>query len=223
MAEKLNLNKLKDEISSRKKDKNIAPSSLGEQTTIGASPRDTFLFGLLESLKSGRDNASTNLVKTVDIKTAERKGETPKLSIRQPVQPQQNQRPQAINELSDMMPERDDLMYRDMGGMKNKTLAESIQQYTSTPVVGAPMRNQPPQQAGQLNEGFLVENVKKMVNNYLAENLEPVFEEAIKSTIIEMYAVERIKEVLHENKEMIKGLVVEVIKEIQAKAKSRAQ
>jgi len=219
MAEKLNLNKLKDEISSRKRGKNVAPSSLGEQTTIGASPRDTFLYGLMESLKSGRDNASTNLVKTVDIKAAERKGETPKLSIK----PIQQQHPQAINEVSDMMPERDDQMYRDFETKKNQTLAESMQTYFQAPSVGAPMKNQPPQQVGQLNEGFLVENVKKMVNNYLAENLEPVFEEAIKSTIIEMYAVERIKEVLHENKEMIKGLVVEVIKEIQAKAKSRAQ
>ena len=70
-----------------------------------------------------------------------------------------------------------------------------------------------------LNEAYLSENVKKIVNGYLTENLGPIFEEAIKSTIIEMYAVERIKEVLNENREMVKSIVIETIKEIQARSK----
>jgi len=121
-----------------------------------------------------------------------------------------------------MMPERDDQMYRDFQS-KNQTLAESMQQYINAPTVGAPMRNQPPQgyaqQPVQINETFINENIKKAVNGYLAESLEPIIQEAFRDTIIEMYAVERIKEVLHENKEMIKGLVIEVIKEIQARNK----
>ena len=73
-----------------------------------------------------------------------------------------------------------------------------------------------------LNEQYLGESVKRIVNNYLIENFGPVVEEAIKSTILEMYAVERIKEVLTENKEMIKTIVIDVIKEIQAKSKAKA-
>jgi len=72
-----------------------------------------------------------------------------------------------------------------------------------------------------LNEGYLVENVKKIVDNYLIDNFGPVVEEAIKGTIIEMYAAERIKEVLTENKEMIRAVIIEVIKEISDKNKAK--
>jgi hypothetical protein len=61
------------------------------------------------------------------------------------------------------------------------------------------------------------------VNNYLIENFGPVVEEAIKSTILEMYAVERIKEVLHENKDLVKTIVYDTIRELQAKSKNKAQ
>jgi len=85
---------------------------------------------------------------------------------------------------------------------------------TTAPVaaVGAPM---------QINEAALVENVKNVVNGYLSENLGVIFEEAIKGTIIEMYAVERIKEVLNENRDLVKSVVVETIREIQAKSKAK--
>jgi len=219
MAEKLNLNKLKDEIKSRKSQRNMTSSSLGENVGVGVAPRNVFLNGLLEAYRSGRETASTNLVKAVDIKVAEKKGEVPKMRTTPKQVPQQ--RPQAINEIAevDMMPERDDQMYRDFETKKNQTLAESMQQYMNTPVIGAPMRNQPVQQPVQLNEAFINENIKKAVNGYLAESLEPIIVEAFRDSIIEMYSIERIRGVLQENKEMIKGLVIEVIKEIQAKNK----
>jgi len=216
MAEKINLNKLKDEIDSRKRGKNIAPSSLGEQTTIGVSPRDTFLYGLMESLKTGKDNASTNLLKTVDNKVAEKHGESARLPVNEVAAPPQPRKP------IDMSPERDEQLFADLEKKRKQTLAESMSSYIGAPAVGAPMQNQPPQQAGapvQLNEQYLAENVKKIVNGYLTESLGPIFEEAIKGTIIEMYAIERIKEVLHENKDLIKTVVIETIKEIQAKNK----
>jgi hypothetical protein len=122
-----------------------------------------------------------------------------------------------------MSPEREELMFRDLETSRKKTLAESIQQYVAVPVVGTPMSNRPANAPISLNEQYLIENVTKIVNNYLVENFGPILEEAIKGTILEMYAVERIKEVLHENKDMVKAVVIEVIKEIQAKSKSKAQ
>ena len=50
--------------------------------------------------------------------------------------------------------------------------------------------------------------MQQIVNGHLAENLGPIFEEAIKGTVIEMFAVERIQEVLKENKDLIKEVVV---------------
>lgn len=216
MAGKVDLNKLKDEIDNRKKMKNITPSSLGE--SVNAAPRDVFLNGLLESLRTGKETAATSLVKTVDNRVSEKKGDTTKLPV-QPVQQQRQPIPQPLVETS---PERDEQLFYDLEAKRKQTLAESMQGYMNAPHVGAPMQNQPQQQP-ILNEGYLVENVKKVVNNYLTENFASIVEDTIKSTILEMYAVERIKEVLTENKDLIKGLVYETIRELQAKAKNKAQ
>jgi hypothetical protein len=91
--------------------------------------------------------------------------------------------------------------------------------YLTTPPVGAPMNETAVQMPMQLNEAALVENVQNVVKGYLTENLGPIFEEAIKNTVIEMYAVERIKEVLNENRDLIKSVVVETIKEIRDRSK----
>lgn len=220
MVTKPDLNKLKTEIHNRKRERVAISESIQGATLL---PKDEFLNGLMASLQTGKSSSATNLIKLVENKTAQRLQETPVHNVQPvqspaPVQPQQRQR---ITEV-DMSPERDEQMFRDLEIKKSRTLAESMQEYIQTPHVGAPMSNKVP--AGQqLNEGYLVENVKRVVNNYLAENLGPIFEEAIKSTIIEMYAVERIKEVLQENKEMIKTVVIETIKEIQARNKAKTQ
>ena len=57
------------------------------------------------------------------------------------------------------------------------------------------------------------------MENYLIENFGQIIEEAVKNVMIETYAAERIKEVLHGNKEMMKTVVYDTIKEIQNKKK----
>jgi hypothetical protein len=219
---KPDLSKLKTEIENRKREKSIAPASLGEQTNIGASPRDTFLYGLLESWKTGKETASTNLIKTVDNKVALKKGESSKLQINETIAPPARQHIPTPRETIDMSPERDEQLFHDLESKRKQTLAESMSGYVGktqpTPMsqsmqTGAPMN---------LNEQYLNESVKKMVNNYLIENFGPILEESIKDTMLEIYAVERIKAVLNENKDMIKSLVYEIIREIQTKSKNKA-
>ncbi len=232
---KIDLNKLKDEINKEKESRNMIPSQLGENVGRGVAPRDEFLNGLITSLHSGRETAASNLIKVVENKVAEKHGETKKLTINEtPRTSNQHQIPEKI----DMSPERDEQLYADLENKRKQTLAESIaafsgshagaktppavnyngtQYLTSAPNV-APVGN-----SMQLNEAVLVENVKNVVNGYLSENLGAVFEEAIKGTIIEMYAVEQIKKVLNENKDLISSVVKDVIREIQAKNKAKAQ
>jgi hypothetical protein len=240
MATKPDLNKLKTEIDTRKREKGMITEN-SQGTTV--MPRDVFLNTLLTSLQTGKNTPVINNIKTMAaradivsgaIKTGvvtteaikkinelKNSGVVP-ASYNAPVQHQTSRQP--VNEAVDMSPERDDNMYGDLERKRrNVTLAESIKEFQETPVVGSPMLNQPPTHAMPLNEVYLSESVKKIVNNYLIENFGPVVEEAIKSTILEMYAVERIKEVLQENKEMIKSLVYETIREIQAKSKKKGQ
>ena len=236
MAKKLDLNKLKDEIHKEKQNRNVIPSQLGENVSTSAAPRDVFLNGLISSLHSGQETPASTLIKVVENKVAEKHGMVKRHMVNETaVTPT----PQATPTI-DTSPDRDEQLYRDLETKRKQTLAESISNFqnkapatetppmvnyggqqflTSAPTVptvqtGAPM---------QINEAALVENVKNVVNGYLSENLGTVFEEAIKGTIIEMYAVERIQEVLNENRDLIKSVVVETIKEIQARSKAKAQ
>jgi len=217
---KPDLNKLKAEIDTRKKERGIISSKLGESAGNTAPPRDEFLNGLLTSLHTGKSTAATNLIKLVENKTAEKKRETIVHNIDNNVQNvNQNTIPlgrTTMNE-NESSQDREDLLWAEIERRKKQTLTEQMASMLPQNVNGTPQRPQ------NLNEGYLVENVKKVVDNYLIENFGPVVEEAIKSTILEMYAVERIKEVLNENREMIKTVVIDVIKEIQAKSKAKAQ
>ena len=238
MAKKLNLNKLKDEIRKEKENRNITSSQLGESVGTGVVPRDVFLHGLQISLKSGKETPASNLIKVVENKVANKHGETKTHAVNETAPtPTQKIAPAGPS------PDRDEQLYRDLETKRKQTLAESISnfqgnnpatptpptmnyggtQYLTTPPVGTPMNETAAQMPMQINEAALVENVKNVVHGYLTENLGTVFEEAIKGTIIEMYAVERIQEVLTENRDLIKSVVVETIRELQAKNKAKAQ
>jgi hypothetical protein len=232
-TKKLDLNKLKEEIDKEKQNRLGVPSELGETVGRGISPRDVFLTGLLQARETGADTPSIALIKTVENKTNEKHGGIKKHVINEttttPVQ-----RPESV----DMSLDRDEKLFRDLEEKRKQTLAESIGAFQGTTPTApkSPLINYNGQQfltsapanaltgvPMQLNEAALVESVKNVVNNYLTENLGTVFEEAIKGTIIEMYAVERIKEVLSENRDLIKSVVIETIREIQAKNKAKAQ
>jgi hypothetical protein len=244
MAEKIDLTKIKEEIATRKSSGNMAQSSFGETVGTGVTPRDSFLHGLMEAYNHGKPTASSNLIKVVDNTVSANKGEqtqmpTPTATVAPTANPH-IQRPQAPAQMS---PDREEQMYKDFEKKNNGTLADSIsafqgkntgnpapqgthvnyagQQYLTTPPVGTPMNEGQVQMPMQLNEAALVESVQQIVNGHLAENLGPIFEEAIKGTVIEMFAVERIQEVLKENKDLIKEVVVETIKEIRDRSKKK--
>ncbi len=72
-----------------------------------------------------------------------------------------------------------------------------------------------------LNEAVINEAAIKAVNNYLTENLAFVLEGAIKETILDLYATERIKQVINETPEMIETIVVNTIRKIQDRNKAK--
>lgn len=227
MAKKFDFNKIKDEIANEKQSRNMVSSRLGESVGKGVAPRDEFLNGLLTSLKTGRETAASTLIKVVENKVADKHGEVKKHVINEtPVQRQ------TTRETIDMSPERDEELFRDLENKRKQTLSESMESFsnkTSSKPTGNSvdfngqqfLTSKPYVQ--QSNDNVLNENVKAVVNNYLTENLGPIFEEAIKGTIIEMYAIERIQAVLNENRDLIKSIVVDTIREIQAKNKAKAQ
>jgi hypothetical protein len=259
---KPDLNKLRTEIDTRKREKGI----IGE--TAQGTPmvaKDVFLNTLLSSLATGQNTPVVNNIRTMNeradivsgaIKTGvvtpeavnkikELKNSSVAAPIySSPTMPRNPAVPQRINEV-DMSPERDDAIFADLERKRRTvTLAESIEGFgrgnaTVNPQQLYNAQGQPVHPDGSLinppaisygnngmpmiNESYLNENVKKVATNYLIENLGPIMEESIKSTILELYAVDRIKEVLQENKEMIKSIVYETIRELQKKNKDKGQ
>jgi hypothetical protein len=220
---KPDLNKLRTEIDNRKRERNISSSPLGESTGANIAPRDAFLYELIRSHDTGVETPATDLIKLVENQVAIKNKETVRHNINETavVDRVPARLPIQNNKATEMSPERDEQLFTDLQNKSKQTLADSI-----APYVGGQKKNLNPTAGAavspmNLNEGYLVENVKKIVDNYLIDNFGPVVEEAIKGTIIEMYAAERIKEVLTENKEMIRAVIIEVIKEISDKNKAK--
>lgn len=234
---KLNLNKIRDEIHKEKQSRITTSSQSGKNIGNGLAPRDEFLHGLRESVDKGIATPSINLIKNVENKVSEKNGDNFKYKINEnlPIKPD-NSRPKSTQ--VDTSLERDEQLFADLEKKRKQTLAESIASFTggqsnkqsgSVNFNGTEYLTSPPKQemsssqSSQINEELFIENIKNVVNNYLSENLSSVFEEAIKGTIIEMYAIERIQKVLNENRDLIKSMVIETIREIQAKNKKKAQ
>lgn len=218
--QKLNLNNLKGEIESRKKNKN--QENFGNSASV---PKDAFLNGLIESLQTGRQNTAINHLKQVANKANDKKGGDKKLTILEQTETSpipmntNNQNNNYINNRKPILIHEDDVsreedMFNKFQQSNKLTLAESIDAVGKQPTYKQ-------SNAQTINEGLLVENVKNIVINYLAENLEMINEESTKNVILEMYAVERIKKVLQENKEMIKSIIYETLREIQDKNKAK--
>ena len=223
MAKNIDLGNLKKEIDARKQQRGVGGNT--SSTTGMVAPRDGFLNDLLISLKEGRQTSATNLIKLVENKAAVRQGEkqvhtnvSERVQLPPQSTPPSTQHAPTVN--MGAMPERDDKFFQDMDNMRKQTLAESIEQFQGKRVAPQQQHAQPNH---LLTEGYLVEGVQKIVDNYLVENFTPIVEEAIKSTILELYATERIKEVLQENSEIIKKVVLETIRELQAKSKKKAE
>jgi hypothetical protein len=225
-----NLNKLREEIDSRKSTQN---NMQGTPNAAGGAPRDAFLNGLLESLRTGTETQSSTLLKTVENKVTEKEGGSHRIPINELTNNQStdnnrnngngnngngnNGNGNNGNGGSD----RDEQLFADLKQKQSRTLAESIQGMNGGQQQNAQQYNQQPQQQMNLNEEALLKNIAGTVDNYLMENFGHVVEEAIKSTVLEMYAAEKIKEVLNENTDLIKSVVIDTIRELQLNSKKK--
>ena len=198
MGNTVNLGKLKEEIDSRKQSKNNVVLNTNNGETVINRPKDGFLNQLLTSLNTGVKTDASRVVKLVENKAAEKMGET-----RKPIDDTKfNEiKKQTILERKPLVNENfDDI------GREEQMYKEMMKKYTS---------NQFPNTVNyqntnnQTNNEIDINKIFDEVSNKLSEQFD--------SKIIEMYSYDRIKRVLFENKDLIKEIVIEVIKELRAK------
>jgi hypothetical protein len=222
MAEKLNLNKIKEELSARKSERTAVSTQLGENFGKTIVPRDVFLTELMRSFETGKETVATEQMKIIENKTAARLGESQKFQNIQPVQ-QIQQQPQRLNETMFQEQERDELMFQKLQEKRNKQgLVETMQEYNQQ----KPNQQQyiPQQQPlmpnlnnNVINEEYLAGSVKKMVGNFITENYHTLIEQEIKNAIVDIYVGEKILNVLKENESFIEKIFVETLKKFKAK------
>jgi len=197
MSDNINLNKLKDEIKRRKETK----SNIGiDANNTNLQPKDQFLNGLLESLNSGRETHASKLVKMVDNKVAEKKGENIRHTINNTEIPQNTKTQNSVD--------RDGLLYEEIEKRSNNLLNKK--RYGS--VNENELLTSLPQQSGMINE----EIIKKIIT----DNFEHLIENALKNSIVNIFMSERIKEVINENEDIVKNVVLKTLKELYKKKKT---
>lgn len=204
MANKIDLSKLRAEIDNRKQTKGIVSENLGETTGNIVVPKDAFLNGLEMSLRTGQPSEASNRIKIVEAKVALKQGEKRATSSDLSAPAAASVATQPVNQ----SPDREALLYEEL---ERKT-KEYVGGGTSTPTQGVSVSPQ-----GLISPNALNESVKKMID----ENFAHIVEHAMKDAIVEIYAVERIKEVIEENETMIRDVVLKTIRELQDKNKKK--
>ncbi len=212
---KINLDQLKNEIDIRNQEKGIV--SIGGNT--GISRKDNFLSELKTSLHHGVDTPAIQTIKIIENKAAAKNKERPihNLNGDAPTPIRQGQ-PLPQGQRGYISEDRDEQMFNDL----NKKVKNSNGLYNTINEMAGYEQPQQKQNYGgglMLNEGAINEAAIKAVNNYLTENLAFVLEGAIKETILDLYAMDRIKQVINESPEMMEGIIINTLRKLQNKSK----
>jgi hypothetical protein len=209
MAKKtVDLSKLREEIDSRKKETT--------QEGAGRAPKDSFLNELLTSLKTGQESSSTQRVKMVEQKAAEKKGEKRTSSSDGGTMVEALEKHGGAGASTPVAPtptgdqDRDHLLYEEYERKMKEMFGEGAKE-----LMQPHQKQQPSQPKQQINEEYLIGAVKKILN----ESFAPMVEEAMKDAIVEIYAVEKIKEVVEESEPFIREVVIKTIRDLQKKKK----
>jgi len=215
---KLDLETIKEGIDKIKAEKKDVSVKLGESTN--ALPKDSFLNELISSLDTGRETSSSKLIKMVENKISEKKGEPKSHPLSETKIPRKSNPQQHVQNNNNNLEQenREEQLYKDIENSRKKTLAESLNNLNNNPQT----QNSNQQTSPMMNEGFLKENVENIVGSYMTDKFSSIVEETIKSTILEMYTVEKVKEALQENKDMIKKMVIDTIRGLQSKKKKES-
>jgi len=226
MAE-IDLTGVKEEINKRK-----AATGQVNESGNNVQKKDIFLQGLINSLQSGQPSEATQMISEVEVRTSEKLGESPKRTamasdlktappvVNVPVSPQNNQPVPNNGDGREMG------MYEEMERRTKELFRGSP---NGNPVnYPTPTQGVTPTHQGVLNEGQLQHTVKNVID----QNFQIIVEGAMKNTVVNLFTEERIKGVinespaiietlLNENRDFIKNMVVDVIRELQDKNKKK--
>lgn len=228
---KIDLSKLKEEIHDRKQAKG-EPTNEQQNQSQGSGAKDQFLNSLVESLNSGQQSKATNLIKQIDYKASGEEGESSAAvsntgsagTVSSEVQKfsgQNNTQPTAppSTQPNSGGNDREAKLHEEFERKKKELFGSGANAHSKTTTSQYPQQIQQSQQSqgGQvISEAKLYETI----DNVISEKFATVVEQAMKDSIVQIYSEARMKEVLEENKDTVRKIVIDVIKELQSKKKS---
>lgn len=222
MEKKIDLTNLVKEIETKKQER--IPQ--GSNPNLGVNAKHQFLYGLMNAVNDSKPTHATELIKEVDNKASIREGKAPVMKTAQQLPVQQPRTVRGINDF-----DREEIMYQDLNRkVQNKTLAESMDEFTRGGGMYSPQQpmyppqtmypqqpmypQQYPQQPMYPQPGFI--NEQQIINQVM-----PMINETLVRSVMELYSADIIKKVISENPKMLKEMVVEVIRELQQKNKEK--
>lgn len=223
----VDLSKLKEEINTRKSQKGEEFQDGSGGSNIG--PKDKFLHGLNEALKTGRPTQSIQKIKDVDknadVFEAKKQGKpipqqnvnnndnnSSQMGLADSVEVASGKAPVNKNQNNSGYEERDHLLYEEMERRKKELSSGGAMNYKQQTNEG--YQYSPPQRS---NEGQIISEsrITEVVNDAITNKFSVVVEQAMKDQIMEIYAKSRMQETIEENRDVIKKIVIEVIRELQ--------
>ena len=248
----LNLDKLKNEINSRKQERGDEVVALAGEGKASL-PKDMMLHKIIEATKTGRVNEAIIAIKTVDHNANNVAGVeksrynamalSPDLNVHINSSVNETSKPlsqalsnnttptsykppvESINQLNE---EKERGLYDEIERMNSHQKKMNPNYPTVNPLANTNNMNNNNQSQQILNENAFVESVEKRVLTNLNESLGAGIKEILKETVLELYTVNKIKDVLTENTEItkkmlnenrayLKQIVIEIIRELQKK------
>lgn len=216
MGKGVDLDIIKNEIEKRKSEQKTISENLGETSMINVEAKDSFLNDLLHSVNSGRPTESTNLIKMVENKVAEKNGEeSVHKVVETPVKKQPITLPNTKSPVVENIEDRSELMFTDLNKKKNQGLSETLMNYGKQNM----SHPQQPQSQQYLTEAQRINEIKSVVKSLISEDF---IREVAKDVIIEMYTFEQMDKAVKSNEDFIKKIMIDIIKKSK-RSKENAQ
>ena len=223
----MDLKKLKENINQRKSEMKEQSIALGETQVAAHASSDGILHELLQAHNTGQPTKAIEKIKAVN-ELADSKGGVGTVPSGGGLSDAVSQfggnstptpNPMTPKEPVKMMNEREKLFEQKLTSGQ-QSLSTSLNNYGMPQHVNPAGMNT---QLGMVNPAAPVQineqQIIQTVNNALNENVATMVQEVMKSTIIEMYEADKLKNAIIENKDMIQKIVRETIIELSKKNK----
>ena len=225
----VDLKALQGEIDKRKSEKMV---SEGMVETAGVAPKNQFLHGLLNDVKTGNEtgavqhirkvNQRVNEIDSGEVSSSNNSGGLSDALSKHVSTPTTNKTSNVLNEREDLFNKNLNNLSSNNNYLNNTSSPNPNIHNMNTHAPNPNIHNMNTHAPMMINEQEIGRLTEQLVNNHLEKlNFGVIIEQAMKNTIVEMYTMEQMKKSINENTKTIEKIVVDTIKKLQEMNKKK--